>query len=177
MLRSNAIWSTVLFLAVSFGFGPMDARAQVYGTDYLAFHGRAFVLDNPTSPACMAVGIYYNYEYTFVYRYIANPVSPVTTDSLALYIDNHGVARMIPTTAQSLNGGPVAITWSAMNRWGNMAIGVAPGNSTMTIVAGDNSPVTIGTSNIVIAGQVENFLGWPGCTVMNLYGAGVAMQP
>ena len=29
--------------------GLVDARAQVYGTDYLSFEGVGFVLDNPTS--------------------------------------------------------------------------------------------------------------------------------
>jgi hypothetical protein len=171
-------WGILLFLAVAFCFGPVDARAQVYGTDYLSFHGRVIVLDDPPSPTCVAAGFKYQDEYTFVYRFVANPVGTITRDALLFDINARSEWRIIPTTAQSLNGGPVAITWSGFNRFGNLSTDVGAGNSTMTILSGINTAVNVGTGNMkIVMGQIDNFFNNSGCTIMNLHGAGVAFPP
>jgi hypothetical protein len=168
-------WGRLLFLAVAFCFGPMDARAQVYGTDYQSFDGRVIVLDNPPSATCVAAGIAYGDQYTFVYRFVANPVGNITSDALA-FNTGRSEWRILPTTARSLNGGPVAITWSGFNRLGNLSTNVGAGNSTMTILSGINMPVNVGTGNMkIVMGQIDNFFNNSGCTIMNLHGAGVAV--
>jgi hypothetical protein len=174
---SNITWSTALPLVVSLWVGLVDARAQTYGTDYLAFHGRVYVLDNPPSPTCSSYGIRYGDEYTFVYRYIANHIGVAYADSLTFYVNDRSAYRIIPTSVQSLNGGPVAITWSGINQFGNLFVGSVGGNSTMTISSGNNTPVSIATGNMKIIGaRIDNFIN-VNCTIMNLHGAGVAMPP
>ena len=175
-MRNFSYIQAVAGAAALFGVGLGDARAQVYGTDYLAFQGTAVVLDNPTSAACQANNINFNKTYTIVYRFSANPA--VTSDAMSFIIGNDSVHRIFPTApATSLAGGaPVAVTWTHINRFSNFSGGILPGNSTMTILAGNNTAVGLGTGNIkIVNGTIDNFFSTAGCTVQNLHGAAVAI--
>ena len=180
MLKLNWSGGTLLVLAVAFCFGSVDARAQtpVYGTDYQSFHGRVYVLDNPPSPTCVTAGLAYGSEFTFVYRFVANPVGTLTQDALIFYVNDRAAWRILPTATPCLgclNGGPVAVTWTGFNRLGNFSNSVDPSNSKMTIMAGNNTLVSVATGNMkIVNGTVDNFLGNVGCTITNLHGAGVA---
>jgi hypothetical protein len=123
----------------------------------------------------VSAGIGYGAEYTFVYRYVAKPVGTIVADALVLYINDRSAWRIVPTTVRSLNGGPVAITWSGFNRFGDLSTDVGSGQSTMAILSGFNTPVSMGRGDMkIVGGKIDNFFNNSGCTIVNLHGAGVA---
>lgn len=146
-----------------------DARAQVYGTDYISFEGVLVVLDNPTSTTCQAHQIFYSDTYRVSYRFTVNP--SLIADALALFPSGDNAARMRSTqTSGSLNGSSTT-EWIFINHYANTDISVLASSSNLTISSGLGSPVSLGTGNIKILGSINNFLSWSDCNIASVHAA------
>jgi hypothetical protein len=152
------------------------AQAQVYGTDYLSFQGMAVVLDNPTSAACQAIGINYDGRFRVTYRYTANP--SVIADAIVFFPDGSrdpGAAKMISTQSPNFSlAGSSTISWNYINSYGGSGSGLTS-SSNLTILAGINTPVGLGTGNIKITGSIGDFLSNSGCNINQIHAALVAI--
>jgi hypothetical protein len=158
---ASAVFALILSLA--------DARAQVYGTDYISFEGVLVVLDNPTSSACQADQVNYNDQYRVSYRFTVNP--SLIADALALFPSGANAARMRSTqTSGSLNGSSTT-EWIFINHYANSDSSVLASSSNLTISSGLGSPVSLGTGNIKILGSINNFLSWSDCNIASVHAA------
>src|SRR5271170_4358646 len=162
---ASAVFALILSLA--------DARAQVYGTDYISFEGVLVVLDNPTSSACQADQVFYNYQYRVSYRFTVNP--SLIADALALFPSGDNAARMRSTqTSGSLNGSSTT-EWIFINHYANSDSSVLASSSNLTISSGLGQPVSLATGNIKILGSINNFLSWSDCNIASVHAALVVL--
>ena len=157
--------------------GLVDARAQVYGTDYLSFEGVGFVLDNPTSSNCQSIGINFGAVYKVVYRWSNNP--SLVADALSIVNNDHAVLRIISTQPPnfSLNGSST-VTWTAIDRHSNFNNNVGATTTSMAISTGLGGPVSLAAGNIkIVNGNIPNFLAntTAACTITNFHAALVAI--
>ena len=145
-----------------------------YGTDYLSFRGQGVILDNPTPTACQNFGINFNTPLFFIYRWTNDPSVANNADAL-YFISELGSSFQIISTQSpgfSLNG-TSAFNYTNEDQYGNLITGT--GSSNMTIMAGNNSAVSLATGNMkIVNGQITNFFNISGCNITNLHGAGVA---
>jgi hypothetical protein len=170
MMRFVFRLSCLMFFSLASFAG---AQAQVYGTDYLSFEGTAVILDNPTSAACQADGIYYDYKYRLTYRFTANP--SLIADAIAFYPGGDNAVRMISTQSPNFSlSGASTVSWSDINHYANYNSGLTS-SSNLTILAGINTPVGLGTGNIKITGSIGDFLNYSGCTINQIHAALVAI--
>src|SRR3954453_15441817 len=123
-------WAVVAF---AFAFHVNGAKAQTYGTDYVAFEGRGVVLDNPPSAACQSIGVAFGSVFTIVYRFSADP--SVIADALAFVGNGRSEGRIISTQSPnfSLNG-TNTVTWTYIGRHADFQGGILPSTTSMTIV-------------------------------------------
>jgi hypothetical protein len=158
-------------VAVLLFFNLSDARAQVYGTDYLSFEGSLYILDNPTSAVCQSRGFNYGQEFIAIYRYTANP--SLIADALAIN-SAYSVNRIISTQSPNFSlAGPSTGNWIWMNGHGRYGT-LGNSGSNLTILSGLNQPVTLATGNIKILGSINDFIGNSGCNINSVHGALVA---
>jgi hypothetical protein len=149
-------------------FGIADARAQE-GVTYQSFTGTLFVLDNPTSPACQAVNVYFGNMYTVIYRFAINPA--VVSDALAI-LGTLGEAVMASTQSPNFSlQGQSTTTWSYINIYAFPGTS-GPSSSNLTLQAGlTGLPAAAGNANVIINGSINDFLGFPGCDVARVHAA------
>jgi len=175
-MSNGSNWlAAVVCSAIAGLLGTSSASAQTYGTDYLSFRGEAVVLDNPTPVACQNIGINFNTNFFFIYRWTANPA--VIADALYLKSGNDTTFRIISTQSPnfSLNGTSTYDS-TTNNRLGTFFSTPSAGTSTMTIAAGSNALVSLATGNMkIVGGAIQNLFNTTGCNITNLHGAGVAI--
>jgi hypothetical protein len=166
-LKLVSIASVVVLLFLNLS----DARAQVYGTDYLTFEGSLYILDNPTSTICQSKGFNYGNEYKAIYRFTANP--SLIADALAIN-SNYSVNRINSTQSPNFSlAGASTGNWIWMNGHGNYGT-LSNSSSNLTILSGLNQPVTLATGNIKILGSINNFDAWSDCNITSVHAALVA---
>jgi len=154
--------------------GTSSVSAQTYGTDYLSFRGEGIILDNPTTAACQSIGINFNSNFSVIYRFAANPAA--IADALMFVSGNSSTFRIVSTQSPgfSLNGAST-FNSNTQNRFGDIPTPLN-GTSNITIMAGNNTAVSLGTGNIkFVNGQITNFFNKSGCDITNFHGAAVAI--
>ena len=154
--------ATVVFLGIA------NARAQE-GVTFQTFSGTLVVLDNPTTPACQAVNVYFTNMYSAIYRFAINPA--VVPDALAI-LGTRGEAVMVSTQSPNFSlQGPSTTTWSYINIYAFPGT-FGPSSSNLTLQAGlTGLPVAAGNANVIINGSINDFLGFQGCNVTKVHAA------